>query len=72
MKSTLGLTTVGTDDLILAPYLLVHQHAVALYDALYLALAFRMQCFFVTADRKLYQRISHLPGVVWITDSRVS
>ena len=68
----LGLTTVGTDELILAGYPLVHQYAIALYDALYLALAFSMQCWFVTADRKLYQRISQSSAVVWISDSRLS
>jgi predicted nucleic acid-binding protein len=68
----LGLTTVGTDDLILAAYPLVHQYTVALYDALYLALALRMQCSFVTADRKLYQRVGTAPWVVWITTARLS
>jgi predicted nucleic acid-binding protein len=66
----LGLTTIGTDDLILAAYPLVHQYVIALYDALYLALALRLQCSFVTADRKLYQRIKQLPAAVWITDHR--
>jgi predicted nucleic acid-binding protein len=62
----LGLTTIGTDRLILAAYPLVHRHGIALYDALYLALAVQLGCSFVTADRKLYQRISHLSAVAWI------
>ena len=68
----LGLTTVSTDDLILAAYPLVHRYNIALYDALYVALALRSQCSFVTADRRLYQRIRQLPGVVWVSDSRLS
>jgi predicted nucleic acid-binding protein len=62
----LGLTTVGTDRLILAAYPLVHQYAIALYDALYLALSRQLGCSLVTADRKLYQRIGRLPEVHWI------
>src|SRR3954451_7749546 len=68
----LGLTTVGTDDLILAAYPLVHRYNIALYDALYVALASRFQCGFVTADRRLYQCIRQVTGVVWISDSRLS
>lgn len=67
----LGLTTVGTDALIVAAYPLVHQHSIALYDALYLALALALGHVLVTADRKLYQRIGHLPDVVWIGDRRM-
>lgn len=62
----LGLTTVGTDQLIVAAYPLAHQYAIALYDALYLALALQLSCPFITADLKLYQRISHLSVVEWI------
>jgi predicted nucleic acid-binding protein len=48
---------LGSDDLILAAYPLVHRYNIALYDALYVALALRSQYSFVTADRRLYQRI---------------
>ena len=47
---------------------LVHQHSCAFSDALYLALADRLQIPFVTADGRLYQRISHLPNVVWLAN----
>jgi predicted nucleic acid-binding protein len=63
----LGLTTVADDALILDAYSLVHQHGIALYDALYLALAQRSGCALITADRRLYQRIGYLTEVVWIT-----
>ena len=47
---------------------LVHQHGCALYDAVYLALAQQLGIPFITADRKPYQRIGHLPDVVWLGD----
>ena len=40
---TLGIHTVGSDGLILSAFPLVHQHAIAFYDALYLALAKMLQ-----------------------------
>ncbi len=64
----LGLATVASDDLILAAYLLVHQHGIAFYDGLYLALSQLVGRPFITADGKLYQRIKTLPAVVWIGD----
>ena len=65
---TLGIHTVGSDSLILSAFPLVHQHAIAFYDALYLALAKMLQIPFITADNRLYQRIAGLPGVIWISD----
>jgi predicted nucleic acid-binding protein len=64
----MGLVTVGDDALILAAFPLVHQHKIAFYDAQYLALAERVGCPLVTADRKLYLRIGHLAAVKWIGD----
>lgn len=64
----LGLKTVSDEELILAAYLLVHQYGCALYDALYLALAQRLTFPLITADHKLYQRVKHLPYVLWIGD----
>jgi predicted nucleic acid-binding protein len=61
----LGVHTFGSDDLILSAFSLVHQHGVAFYDGLYLALA---TIPFITADNRLYQRIAGLPGVIWISD----
>lgn len=67
----LGLTTLGTDALILAAYPLVHQFGIALYDALYMALALETANPLVTADGKLYDRIRQLPLAIWISDPRV-
>jgi predicted nucleic acid-binding protein len=64
----LGIPTFGTDDLILSAFSLVHQHRVAFYDALYLALATILEIPFITADNRLYQRIASLAGVIWISD----
>jgi predicted nucleic acid-binding protein len=55
-------------ELIRAAFPLVHQHEIALYDALYLALSRRLAIPLITADRRLYQRIRHLPGVIWLGD----
>jgi len=52
----------------MAAYPLVHQYDCALYDALYLALAQQLALPFVTADRRLYERIRHLSYAVWIGD----
>jgi predicted nucleic acid-binding protein len=66
----LALDLSLTDDTALAldAFRLVHQHGIAYYDALYVALALRHGVPFVTADRKLHSRISQLPGVVWVTN----
>jgi predicted nucleic acid-binding protein len=64
----LELTTVGSNELILAAYHVVHQYEVAFYDGLYLAVAQRLGLPFITADRKLYDRIRQLPPVIWIGD----
>lgn len=57
-----------SDELITAAYSLVHQHGIAFYDALYLGLAVSTGIPFITADRRLYQRIAQLPFVVWLGD----
>ncbi len=65
---TIELVLYGSADLIPAAYALVHQHGIAFYDALYLALALQLDVPFITADRRLYQRIAQLPLVVWLGD----
>lgn len=56
------------DGMIVDAYRLVHQHGVAFYDALYLALAERLAVPFITADRRLYERVRQLLYVMWIAD----
>jgi predicted nucleic acid-binding protein len=65
---TLGLRTIDTDELILSSFPLVHQYTIAFYDALYLALSRELGIPFLTADSRLYQRITSLPNVIWIGD----
>jgi len=64
----LDLQTFDTAELILAAYALVRRYGCAFYDALYLALAQQLAVPLVTADRRFYQRIRHLPNVVWLGD----
>lgn len=64
----IDLHLYGNPDLIPAAYGLVHQHGIAFYDALYLALAQQLDVPFLTADRRLYQRIQQLPKVIWLGD----
>lgn len=65
---SLGIRTLNSDELILSAYPLVHRYGCALYDALYLTLAKRLNIPFITADRKFYRRIQHLPSIIWIGD----
>ncbi len=64
----LGISLIHDDRLILEAYPIVHRHRCAFYDALYLALAQRLSIPLVIADRRLHQRVGHLPDVVWIGD----
>lgn len=64
----LDLRTVPSKELVPAAFDLVHLHGCALYDAIYLALAHWSGISFITADRKLHQRIGHLSSVVWLGD----
>jgi predicted nucleic acid-binding protein len=62
----LGIQMVETTELLLAAFLLVHQLGIAYYDGLYVGLAEQLDLPFITADRRLYERIRHLPNVVWL------
>jgi predicted nucleic acid-binding protein len=64
----LALTMIGSNEVILAAYRLVQQYEVVFYDGLYLAVAQKLGVPFITADRKLYDRISQLPAVLWLGD----
>jgi predicted nucleic acid-binding protein len=63
-----GITIYHAPDLILTALPLVYQHDIALYDAVYLALAQQLNVPLITADRRLHQRIRQLPAVVWLGD----
>jgi predicted nucleic acid-binding protein len=52
------------DTLVVEAMRLAGRHTIAFYDALYLALADRLDYAFVTADRRLHQRLA--PEVEWV------
>lgn len=52
------------DTLLIEAMRCARQHKIALYDALYVALAERLGFAFVTADRRLHQRLDS--GVQWV------
>jgi predicted nucleic acid-binding protein len=64
----LDIQTTETEELIQKAYPLVTRYGCTFYDALYLALAQSLVIPLVTADHKLYQRLSHLPDIVWLGD----
>lgn len=64
----LDLFLIDDTSLAISAYRLVHQLRIAYYDALYVALAQRYALPFITADHKLYQRVRHLPEIVWLGD----
>lgn len=64
----LRLPVLDDDALITGAYGIVQTRGCALYDAFYVALAERLQVSFVTADRRLYQRLAGSPYPVWLGD----
>lgn len=64
----LPLETMDTNEHILLAYSLVHQYGCAFYDALYLALSQRLSAPLITADRRFYQRVQSVSGIVWLGD----
>jgi len=63
---SLELQTVSDNALIMAGYAAAGEYGCAFYDGLYVALAERSNLPLLTSDHKLYQRIRHLPQVLWL------
>lgn len=63
---SLDIEAVDCGGLVLASYALVHQLGCALYDTLYLALSQDYDIPLITADRRFYAKVCHLPNVLWI------
>jgi predicted nucleic acid-binding protein len=60
----LPFTVVGPEsDLLRRTARLGRELSLTFYDASFIALAEQLDCAFVTADRKLYGRVRHLPRV---------
>ena len=68
--SRLAIPTLGADDLIEEAYPLVRQYGIALYDALYLALAIRLPLPVITADAQFYRRVEETGLALWLGDWR--
>lgn len=51
----------GIDEF-LAGIALSRQYNITFYDAAYISLAKRLKCSFITADKKLYEKIKELEG----------
>ena len=64
----LPIETVPIRDLGSEAYDLSEQFSCAFYDALYVTLARRRAIPFINADRKLHDRVGHLPGIIWVAD----
>jgi predicted nucleic acid-binding protein len=64
----LGIVSTPSSSLILDAFDLAAQWNCSSYDALYLALAQRLDVPFINADQRLHDRIGRLPGVLWLAD----
>lgn len=65
----LGIPTVSGDALLLDGYSYAERFGCALYDALYLALADRLGCGFLHADRRLHNTLDgRFARAIWIED----
>lgn len=68
---TIGLRTVSSEHLITPALEIALETECTVYDALYVALAVTREVALVTADRRLYDRISVSPlarYVIWVDD----
>jgi predicted nucleic acid-binding protein len=64
----LTIETTPSRELVSDAFDFAEQFSCSLYDALYLVLARRQAISFLNADRKLHERVGHLPEVIWVAD----
>jgi predicted nucleic acid-binding protein len=63
----LGLAVVTSELLLAQAFQLALRHRSTVYNALYIALARRRQCLFITADERLIDAIQpEIPKVCWL------
>ena len=62
------LMTTPSRELNEEAFALSHWNGCAFYDMLYLALEKRKNVSLVIADLRLYERVCHLPEILWIGD----
>ncbi len=65
----LGLIVTPTSALVTAAFPLAVDEAITAYDALYVALADRLDCPLITADERLVDRVRERhPNIAWLGD----
>jgi predicted nucleic acid-binding protein len=47
---------------------LARKYGITVYDSTYLSFAQHIGCYLITADKKLFQKIKDLPGVIYINE----
>lgn len=47
---------------------IARQYHITVYDSSYLGFAQSVGCHLITADKKLYQKIKELPGIIFVSD----
>ena len=47
---------------------IARQYHITVYDSSYLSFAQSVGCHLITADKKLFQKIKELPGIIFISD----
>lgn len=47
---------------------IARKYRITVYDSSYLSFAQSLGCHLITADKKLYQKIKELPGIIYISD----
>ena len=66
---TITMTLTSSADLLEGAYNLAVIHERTVYDMMYIALANRENCQFVTADERMVNAVGeHFPNVVWIAN----
>ena len=66
----LDIPAIADESLVLAAQDVAFQRGCAFYDALYVALAERLNLPLLTADRRLFELLAPHPLVLWIADYR--
>jgi len=44
------------------------EYGITVYDSTYLSFAQQLGCHLITADKKLFQKIKDLPGIIYISE----
>lgn len=47
---------------------LARKYGITVYDSTYLSFAQHLGCYLITADKKLFQKIKDMPGIIYISE----